>query len=91
VAGGQALPEAVAAAADELVAALRVFGLDTLDAPADGDGPLPEEVRRLLVEREEARAARDWARADAARDAIAAHGFVVRDTPQGPELVPLDR
>jgi cysteinyl-tRNA synthetase len=89
VAGGQAAPDAVGAAADELVAALRVFGLDTLDAATDG--AVSDEVRALLAEREEARAARDWARADAARDAIAAAGFTVRDTPQGPELVPLDR
>ena len=37
-----------------------------------------------------ARAAGDYARADELRDRIAALGFAVRDTPQGPQVVPLD-
>ena len=40
--------------------------------------------------RERARAGRDFAEADKLRDEIARHGYVVRDTPQGPELVPRD-
>ncbi len=40
-------------------------------------------VERLLAERKAARAARDFARADAIRDAFAAAGVVVKDTPQG--------
>lgn len=42
------------------------------------------EVERLLGERQQARAARDFARADAARDELAALGVEVRDTPEGP-------
>ncbi len=38
----------------------------------------------------EARAARDFARSDELRDEIARRGYIVRDTPQGFELVPLD-
>ena len=41
--------------------------------------PLPDDVRRLLDERAEARAERDWARADALRDRIAALGWEVQD------------
>jgi cysteinyl-tRNA synthetase len=87
VAAGEADPAAVGEAADALVACLRVLGLDSLDGGAAGDGEAPSEVQALLAEREAARAARDFARADEARDAIAAHGFDVRDTPQGPQLV----
>lgn len=40
-------------------------------------------VQALLDAREVARAAKDWARADAVRDRLAALGFVIEDTPQG--------
>ena len=49
-----------------------------------------EEALALAVERAAARAAGDYARADELREAIAALGFTVRDTPQGPQVVPLD-
>ena len=41
---------------------------------------LPDDVRRLLDERAEARSQRDWGRADAIRDQIAALGWEVQDT-----------
>ncbi|HEV8653718.1 MAG TPA: glycosyltransferase [Actinomycetes bacterium] len=44
------------------------------------------EVRALVAERERAREARDWARADALRDRLRAAGWLVRDTPAGPDL-----
>ena len=37
----------------------------------------------LLTARAEARAAKDWPRADAVRDGLAGLGFTVEDTPQG--------
>jgi cysteinyl-tRNA synthetase len=49
---------------------------------------VPDEVQRLAVEREQARAARDWELADKLRAAIAALGWEVRDGPAGPELLP---
>lgn len=49
---------------------------------------VPPEVRALGRERDRARAARDFARADALRDRIAAAGFQVRDTPEGGVLSP---
>lgn len=48
--------------------------------------PLPAAVVALAEEREAARHARDWSRADKLRDAIVAAGWQVRDTPDGPEL-----
>ena len=42
-----------------------------------------EAARALLERRAEARAAKDWASADAIRDALAQAGLAVEDTPQG--------
>jgi cysteinyl-tRNA synthetase len=65
---------------------LGVLALDNLlDAPiADA----PAEVVELADARERARAARDYAEADRLREAIKAHGWEVRDGPDGPELLP---
>jgi cysteinyl-tRNA synthetase len=40
-------------------------------------------VDALLAAREDARASRDWVRADAVRDGLSGLGFTVEDTPQG--------
>jgi cysteinyl-tRNA synthetase len=52
------------------------------------DEQAPEAVRRLADEREEARGARDFARADRIREQLAEQGWEVRDTPDGAQLVP---
>jgi len=41
------------------------------------------QVESLLIQRQEARAAKDFARSDALRDELAALGVEVKDTPQG--------
>jgi cysteinyl-tRNA synthetase len=41
-------------------------------------------VQGLLTQRADARAAKDWARADQIRDQIKAAGIEVEDTPAGP-------
>jgi cysteinyl-tRNA synthetase len=48
----------------------------------------PDEVRQLLDERATARAARDFARADALRDEIHARGWEVVDGPSGSQVRP---
>jgi cysteinyl-tRNA synthetase len=58
-----------------------------LEALAVGDEPEDPEAARLLAEREEARAARDFERADALRDELAERGWEVRDEPEGARLV----
>ncbi|MDE2071580.1 MAG: cysteine--tRNA ligase [Patescibacteria group bacterium] len=47
---------------------------------------LPEEVRRFVAEREIARGARDFPRADALRLQIEKAGYTLKDTPEGPEI-----
>jgi cysteinyl-tRNA synthetase len=69
-----------------LAAMLRVLGLENLLEGDAGDGP-DAEAERLLAEREQARADKDFERADALRDELAAGGWVVRDTPEGARLV----
>jgi cysteinyl-tRNA synthetase len=89
VGGGDADPGAVASAANDLRDALWVLGLHTLD-PGAAAAKVPAEVVELAEERERARAARDFARSDELRDEIGQLGYLVRDTPQGFELVPRD-
>ncbi len=50
---------------------------------------VPEEVRALVAERERARAARDFARADELREELRRLGYRVMDTPAGTVLEPL--
>lgn len=49
----------------------------------------PPDVRRLVAERTAAREARDWARADALRDEIAALGWEVQDGPRASTARPI--
>ncbi|MBF6236218.1 Cysteine--tRNA ligase [Nocardia otitidiscaviarum] len=78
--------------ASQLRAMLDILGVDPLDphwaAPADDtaavaalDVLIGAELRR----RQEARAAKDWATADAVRDRLEEAGVQVTDTPDGPE------
>jgi cysteinyl-tRNA synthetase len=50
---------------------------------------VPPEVAALAQEREQARARRDFARADELRAQLRELGWEVRDGPDGPELLPL--
>jgi cysteinyl-tRNA synthetase len=63
-----------------------LLGFLRADAPSDGASdadPLATQVEPLLVERAEARASKDWPRADAIRGALDALGVDVLDGPEG--------
>ena len=45
---------------------------------------IADEVEQLLVERTDARAAKDWPKADSIRDKLNQMGVVVKDTADGP-------
>lgn len=47
-------------------------------------GTVDAEIEALIVERERARAEKNWARADEIRDRLLAQGIVIEDTPTGP-------
>jgi cysteinyl-tRNA synthetase len=70
-----------------LIEALSVLGLETI-FQGDAAGEPDEAALTLLASRERARAERDFARADALRDELAALGWQIRDTPEGPSLRP---
>jgi cysteinyl-tRNA synthetase len=72
---------------EDLVEMLGVLGLENLlepDSAAAG-----EDAQELLRAREAAREARDFAAADQLREELRALGWEVRDSPSGPELVPV--
>jgi cysteinyl-tRNA synthetase len=47
---------------------------------------IPEEVKRLIEEREIARKQKNWAESDQLRKLISEKGFNVKDTPEGPKI-----
>ncbi len=60
-----------------------VFGL-RLNTTAEA---IPENVTYLISRREEARAAKEWAKADEFREEIERLGYMVKDTDQGPRAI----
>jgi cysteinyl-tRNA synthetase len=64
---------------------LWALGLESL---FDEDDAADPEAERMMTEREDARAAKDFERADRLRDELAERGWQVRDTAEGPRLVP---
>ena len=50
------------------------------------DDGLPAEIQALADERAKARKEKNWKRSDELRDALAAAGYIVKDTPQGQSI-----
>ncbi|MBU1146562.1 cysteine--tRNA ligase [Patescibacteria group bacterium] len=57
------------------------FGLEILK-----EGKIPEKIKKLLVEREQARKIKDWKRADELRAEIEEFGYTVEDTAEGQKV-----
>lgn len=100
-AGGAASEEAVTACAAGILGAFAVLGIDVPVKRAElplvlidmarelagfEGGSVEEAAEALLAARADARAAKDWPRADAIRDAITGIGLVVEDTAQGARI-----
>ena len=72
----------------DLVEMLSVLGLENL---AEHGSEAGAEEQELLEERQAARAAGNYAEADRIRDELRAHGWEVRDSAAGPELVRIEQ
>jgi cysteinyl-tRNA synthetase len=77
---------AVERAVPVLAEMLELVGLSSLTQP--DEGAETDEAHRLMAEREKARADKDFGRADEIRDELAGLGWEVRDSAEGPRLVP---
>ena len=82
------------AAASQLAAQLKqlggIIGLlgadpdEYLKSAADAsDGLSDEQIEQLIAERQQAKADKDWGRADQIRDELTAAGIILEDSPQG--------
>ncbi len=81
---GEANRGEVPGAAEALAEMLDLVGLGSLALDEDG---ADAEAQDLMLEREEARAVKDFGRADEIRDQLAELGWEVRDSAAGPRLV----
>lgn len=64
----------------------KVFGLTEVNAEPEQKEEIPDEIVELLAQRNKFRAEKNWAQADAARDAIKAKGYTIVDTKEGSKL-----
>jgi cysteinyl-tRNA synthetase len=61
----------------------KVFGFNLDKAERKAEEEIPENIKKLLEERQTARQAKDWAKADELRGQTGALGWEVEDTPEG--------
>ena len=47
---------------------------------------IPEDIQKIVDERNEARKNKDWAKSDELRDLLIGKGYTVKDTPNGTEI-----
>ena len=67
----------------------RIFqaGIDGIFGGEDEEEGLGDDIQALIDERQAARKAKNWARADEIRDQLAAMGITLKDTPQGVQVI----
>ena len=51
------------------------------------DNSVDEDIQKLVDERQEARKAKNFARADEIRDLLKERGITLKDTPQGVQII----
>ena len=68
---------------DKITELANVLGLLEVENDDEMDG----EIERLVEERQQARKAKDFARADEIRDILKAKGITLKDTPQGVQII----
>jgi len=66
----------------------KIFGLQFARSEAYGRAQLRDFVEELMRQREDARRRGDYRTADGLRGRIHKLGFIVEDTPKGPQLIP---
>lgn len=68
----------------------KVLGLDLIEnakkLKADDSADIPEEIMALVEKRKQARADKDFAKADALRDEIQSKGYIIEETRQGTKI-----
>ena len=84
---GEANRGDVSGASEVLAEMLGLVGLSSLTQPDQG-AEADDEAEKLFEERQAARAAKDFGRADQIRDRLAELGWEVRDGAEGAKLVP---
>jgi cysteinyl-tRNA synthetase len=84
LASGAVTPETAAEVLEAMGEMLHVMGLD---AAARQEDVIPADIMQMAEERQQSRAARDFARSDELRAQIAERGYEVRDVPGGFKIV----
>ncbi len=64
----------------------QVMGLDLANWQPEEKDDAPAEIQALVTERQQAREAKDWTKADQLRDQIAEAGYELIDSPEGTQV-----
>ena len=66
----------------------KVLGLNFENIKEAEEVIIPEEIKKLIKEREEARKNKDFKKSDELRDKIISLGYEIKDTPEGVKIIP---
>ncbi len=86
LAAGELGAAGAAVVRSEVEGMVHVLGLDAVTSTEEA---VPADIVAMAEERRAARAARDFAKADSLRNAIAERGYEVRDAPDGFKIIPI--
>src|SRR5574344_2028183 len=83
LASGKVSVMALTDARDWIVKLASVLGINLFE---NDEGGVPSEITELVNARAAAKKERDFAKADSIRDELKAKGYIVKDTPNGPQV-----